>query len=347
MNVYRMLKGLDQIVKDVPKTKASQKKLLERHDSLDGKLNTLQSKVNTLQSKVDDLQSKVNTPPPKEPTSFQDNWPNPSLPLPSPATETKSSLCKQADFLTAQHLHWCKLIKEEPRFHRKMWEFCYILESLHQRGMIAEGRKGLGFAVGTEPLPALFASFGCEILATDLHPEQGTEKGWTTGDQLCFGLDDLNKRGICAKDKFEKLCSYRAVDMNHIPEDLEGFDFNWSSCSFEHLGSIEKGLTFVKNQLKTLKPGGWAVHTTEYNLSSNDETLEDPNCVIFRQRDIEKVIGELRAEGHYVAELDFSLGWLPFDYKVDTPPYAHLPHLRLQLANFVCTSIGLIIRKKS
>lgn len=325
MNIFRALKGIEQLAKDLPKIKNSIESLNKKTSAIDARLKALH---------------------PGKTKSFQENWPNDSLPLPKQSIETKSSLCKQADFLTEQHLHWCKLIKEEPNFHRKIWEFCYILESLHQRGMISEGKKGLGFAVGTEPLPSLFASFGCDILATDLNPEQGTEKGWTVGNQLCFGVADLNKMGICPKDKFEKLCSYRAVDMNNIPDDLQGFDFNWSSCSFEHLGSIEKGLAFVKNQLKTLKPGGWAIHTTEYNLSSNDETLEDPNCVAFRHRDIEKVVRELRADGHEVAELDYSLGWLPFDYKVDVPPWAPSPHLRLKLANFVCTSIGLIIQKK-
>ncbi len=258
-----------------------------------------------------------------------------------------SSLCKQSDFLEETHEYWCNLIKEKPRFHRKQWEFVYILESLRQQGMISEGKKGLGFAVGTEPLPAVLASLGCTIVATDIQPEQGIEKGWTTGNQLCFGLSDLNAEGICDENIFKQRCSYRPVDMNSIPQDLRDFDFNWSSCSFEHLGSIEKGLNFLKNQLATLKPGGWAVHTTEYNVSSNLETLETENCVIFRQRDIEKVIAEIRADGHFVAEPDYSLGWMPYDYKVDIPPYTLDPHLRLKLGDFVCTSIGLLIQKKS
>ena len=110
--------------------------------------------------------------------------------------------------------------------------------------------------------------------------------GWETADQLCFGLDSLNKRRLCTDEVLQRQVSYRPVDMNKIPDDLRNFDFNWSSCSFEHLGSIEKGLTFLKNQLKTLKPGGWAVHTTEYNISSNDQTLDNANTVVFRIRNI-------------------------------------------------------------
>ena len=49
----------------------------------------------------------------------------------------------------------------------------------------------------------------------------------------------------------------------------------WSSCSLEHLGSISHGIEFILNSLKCLKQHGVAVHTTEFNLSSNEETLNE------------------------------------------------------------------------
>jgi SAM-dependent methyltransferase len=134
--------------------------------------------------------------------------------------------------------------------------------------------------------------------------------------------------------------------MNDIPKDLKGFDFNWSSCSFEHLGSIEKGLKFLKKQLKTLKPGGWAVHTTEFNISSNDQTLDNCDTVIFRRRDLDNLAKELRSMGHFVEELDYSLGGLPEDFNVDVYPHTEEVHLKLQLNEYVVTSIGLIVQKR-
>jgi SAM-dependent methyltransferase len=263
------------------------------------------------------------------------------------AGKRKSELCKAKDFHTDWFNRWATEIKEPVRYHRKQWEFVYVMQSLWERGCIAKGKKGLVFAVGTEPLPAVFASYGCEILATDIFPEQGLEKGWGNGDQLCFGIESLNKRGIVDDATLRKLVQYRAVDMNHIPKDLaEGFDFTWSSCSFEHLGGIEKGMDFLKNQLSTLKPGGWAVHTTEFNVSSNDKTLDKGDTVIFRMKDLDQLVQELRQEGHYVEELDYSLGGLPEDYMVDVHPYEQQVHLKLQLDEYVATSIGLIIRKK-
>jgi len=258
----------------------------------------------------------------------------------------RSELCKAMDFKSDWFKRWCTELDEQPNFHRKQWEYVYIMQALWERGCIAEDKKGLVFATGTEPLPAMFAKYNVNILATDIFPEQGIEKGWSNANQLCFGVEQLNTRGICDEIKFEKRVSYRAVDMNDIPADLVDFDFNWSSCSFEHLGTLEKGFEFLKNQLKTLKSGGWAVHTTEYNISSNDETQENNDTVIYRQRDIEYITNELRKEGHFVEELDFSVGGLPEDFMVDTEPHQQKVHLKLQVDKYVVTSIGLIIQKK-
>ncbi|CAN5767281.1 hypothetical protein BH11BAC4_BH11BAC4_07930 [soil metagenome] len=258
----------------------------------------------------------------------------------------RSELCKAMDYKAAWYKRWCDELDEKPNFHRKQWEFVYVMQALWERGCIAENKKGLVFAVGTEPLPAMFAKYGCSILATDIFPEKGIEKGWDNG-QLCFGTESLNTRNICEAKRFAELVQYRAVDMNDMPADLSAFDFNWSSCSFEHLGTLQKGFDFLKNQLNTLKPGGWAVHTTEYNISSNDETQENNDTVIYRQRDIEKIVAELRGAGHFVEELNFSIGGLPEDFTVDTEPHDQKIHIRLQVGKYVVTSIGLIIQKKT
>ncbi len=258
----------------------------------------------------------------------------------------RSELCRAEHLQTEWYRRWCIELNEEPKFHRKQWEFVYVMQALWERGCIEKGKKGLVFAVGSEPGPSVFANYGCEILATDIATELGEEMGWTDADQLCRGVDSLNKRGLCDDKLLHERVKYRSVDMNDIPADLRNFDFNWSSCSFEHLGSIEKGLRFLKNQLSTLRPGGWAVHTTEFNISSNDETVSEGDTVVFRRKDLEKIAAELRTEGHYVEELDFSLGSLPEDFHVDRIPHKQDIHLRLELDRFVVTSICLIIRRK-
>ena len=99
-------------------------------------------------------------------------------------------------------------------------------------------------------------------------------------------------------------------------------------------------------QMECLRPGGIAVHTTEYNLSSNVDTIAQGILVLFRKRDIENIIQTLRGLGHEM-EIDFDAGTGLKNTCVDLPPYTFNPHLRLQILNWVSTSIGLIIKKDS
>jgi SAM-dependent methyltransferase len=157
----------------------------------------------------------------------------------------------------------------------------------------------------------------------------------------------LNQKVICPPDIFAKNVSFRNVDMNNIPRDLRNFDFNWSSCALEHIGGFQKSVDFIENNLDTLRPGGLAVHTTEYNLSSNVSTEEDPNGYVFRENDIRYIVEKITRMGHYIYPLDLRHGALPADNFVDEQPYKERLHLRLRLKSYAATSIGLIIRKKA
>jgi hypothetical protein len=256
-----------------------------------------------------------------------------------------SQLCRYRTLDSATFRRWTDAIREPWRAHRKLWELAFICQALEERDMLRPGRRGLGFAVGTEKLPALFASRGCEITATDLPADDDRRTPWAETGQWVGELEALNKDGLCDPDTFRERVTYRPVDMNHIPADLDGFDFTWSTCSFEHCGSIDLGLAFLERQMECLVPGGVAIHTTEFNLSRNDETVADGPCVIFRLRDIEAVCGRLAAAGHIVEPLDVDPGSHELDRFVDEPPYGDVKHLRLNLWGHASTSIALIIRK--
>ncbi len=91
--------------------------------------------------------------------------------------------------------------------------------------------------------------------------------------------------------------------MRAIPAELSGFDFNWSSSCFEHLGTLDAGIDFVIAAVEnTLRSGGIAVHTTEYNLTSNEHTVTEGPTVIYRRRDIDELVRRLRDRGHIVTE---------------------------------------------
>lgn len=301
----------------------------------------------------------------RQDANFNNYYTNITLDKPLVCT---SQLCNQEFFGLPLFQYWANKIidywndyiikakKQNPHnmpqgilLHRKLWEFVYIIQTLYENDCLKEGKKGLGFGVGTEPLPALFASMGCEILGTDLDINDVQAKAWADNNQNTKNdVNILNAFNICPDDIFKKNVKYRSVNMNEIPDDLnEQFDFNWSSCALEHIGGLDKSLDFLINNLKTLKSGGIAVHTTEFNLSSNKDTLLDPYCTILRKQDIENIIKKLENLGHFVYPINFKIGNYVADNYVDIPPYyQNNMHLRLNLDKYVTTSIGLIIRKK-
>lgn len=264
----------------------------------------------------------------------------------------RSCVCTQAHLESESFRKWAtilppvrpQVIRAAPHLDRKLWEWCYIAQALEERGMLTRGKSGLGFAVGTEPLPALFAGRGCTIVATDQATDEATRQGWSRTNQHAACLESLDKPSLCPTDELVERVNFRVADMNRIPADLRGFDFVWSACSFEHLGDISRGLTFLINMMDCLKPGGVAVHTTEYNVSSNKETVARGSFVIFRRKDLEKIARQLTSLGHHV-DLDFRAGDGEADRAVDNPPYTYSPHVKLRLGGFTATSFGLIITK--
>ncbi len=259
-----------------------------------------------------------------------------------------SQLATQSQCESPLYRAWCLRLKHDPdsptfRYNRKIWEWVYILETLEQRGMLGEGLRGLGFGVGKEPLTAVMADMGCRIVATDMPIEDAKIAGWVSTNEHASDLEALNSVGICDDDKFRRLVEYRTMDMTRIDPDLTNFDFVWSSCSLEHLGSLDSGMAFVENSLRCLKPGGVAVHTTEYNVFSNTKTLTAGSTVLYRQRDILALVERLRNAGHQVT-LNLNTGKGALDAYYDVPPYhQHAAHLKLMLGEFATTSIGLAI----
>ncbi len=266
------------------------------------------------------------------------------------STLLKSKLCTQSDFESEWFAYWCQELHTIPFYHRKVWEFCYICQALFAAGMLAAGRMGLGFGCGAEPLPSLFAKYGVEVLATDLDASHREAEIWRSTGQHSAAVETLRRTDICPDQQLLAHIDYRPVDMNALPRELDGrFDFCWSACSFEHLGSLENGLEFVENSLLTLKHGGIAVHTTEFTFDDGD-TLDNWPTVLYQKRHFVELAERLRTKGYQVADFDFDPGSGPIDRLVDVPPWSHEllapphAHLKLSVDGFTCTSAGLIIR---
>jgi SAM-dependent methyltransferase len=273
-------------------------------------------------------------------------------------------LCKYEDFFTDWFRRSAEALKIEAPgfdahradriFHRKNWEFVTIVQALDERGMLVPGKKGCGFAVGQEPLASLFAARGVLVLGTDL-PDSADQVGtlsateWASAGQHAAAVDGLYRSEFLELPDFRRMVDFRPVDMRdlRLPWD-ETFDFLWSSCSIEHLGSLEAGMDFVKQSMDLLKPGGVAVYTTEFNVSSNDETLTSGPFVVYRKCDIEKLDYELRKIRCGLSRCDFFAGDDQLDIEYDSDPFNaqnYTRHLKLDLAGFIATSMILIVRK--
>lgn len=271
-----------------------------------------------------------------------DDLPDPHFP-----PGVRSRVCTQAQLAEPWFRTWCDALGQPPRAHRKLWEHAYLAHVLDTLGMLRPGTRGLGFGVGREALVALFAGRGCAIVATDLPPAAEEARAWRNTHQYADGLEGLVRDALCDRARFHELVTWRPVDMRAVPDDLTGFDFCWSACSFEHLGSLEAGLDFVERSVATLAPGGVAVHTTEYNLTSDEATVAAGPTVLYRKRDLLALAARLEAAGHRVAALELDPGEGVLDEYVDVPPYFEEPHLRVWYGPFTTTSLALVIRARS
>ena len=249
------------------------------------------------------------------------------------------------DFSEKWYKNRCaELCQSYTTMHRKLWEFAAICQVFRDKfvNFGSKSIKCLGFGVGLEPLTSYFAAQNAIVLATD-KPEMGPWNG-----QYARFKGDLYEKEIIDEIRFRENVTFLPVDMTNIPLDLlnGSFDFTWSCGSFEHIGGIDQSLAFFVEQMKALRPGGIAAHTTEYNFGSNTDTINAPDLVLFRKQDLEKLNEMLTTQGDKLFTLDLRGGDLPEDKIIDDPPYANPIHLALRINQaHVSTSIILIAQR--
>ena len=269
----------------------------------------------------------------------------------------RSKPTTQADLESDWAAYWAQEYKIPRVFHRKLWELFYCSQALYERGCLRPGARAISFGCGAEPLPSYFASKGVKVLATDAPSGSRASEMWSRTNEHADSLEKLLRPNLVDRETFFANVEHRGVDMNDIPTDLRGFDFAWSICAFEHLGTIAKGLDFVENCMETLKPGGVAVHTTEFAFADDKNTLDNFDIVFYKKRHLSEIAERLKAKGHHVAPLDFDVGRKPMDRFIDLPPYSDWAevawqswaggqaHLKLEWDGFIVTCFGLIVTK--
>ncbi len=231
---------------------------------------------------------------------------------------------------------------------RKFWEWCAIAQALEERSMLRADKEGLGFAVGTEPLPSFFASKGCRVVATDLATEESNPE-WAKKKEHASSQKMLYYPTLIDRTLFNERVVFQPVDMRTLTGITGKYDFLWSSCALEHLGTLAAGIDFIVRSCEFLKLNGVAIHTTEFNVSSDTKTVEYGNNVIYRKKDLLYLKEKLSDNGFHLACFDFDAGSHPFDLDIDLPPYfeSGKRHIKLEIEGHVCTSILLVIQKRS
>lgn len=263
----------------------------------------------------------------------------------------KSSICQFEHFNSDWYARWAPHIGAVagvdvniPASYRKSWEWAAILEGISSRGMMFEGAKGLGFAVGQEPLSSVIAARGPTILASDFVEGQH----WSESNEHAASLDALYWPGEITRELFNQRVSFRPINMAELSGlPSNEYEFLWSSCAFEHIGTLDDGLDFVVEAMRCLKPGGVAFHTTEINISSNDDTIADGGNCIYRKRDIELLDRRLRKIRCGLEPIDWNPGAHSYDLDYDHPPYFQngKVHIKLEMDGHITTSFLLIAHK--
>lgn len=286
------------------------------------------------------------------------------LPIESMPVQEKltSKLSTQHDLEAPWCRYWMRELKTPFRYHRKSWELSYVLQVLFEHGMF--GKTGIGLACGSEMLPSYLIAKGCRITAGDkpFNQNDQAQEGWASSNQYTQSKESLYYTQLVERTLFEDKFTLAYVDMNNLPLNLhESFDFCWSICAIEHLGSIRHGLDFLKNSLKLLRKGGISVHTTEFNMFSDKNTIDNWGSVLFTKKHLSNLSAEIAQAGGRLYPFDFALGSGFFDRYIDMPPYPHqnvagidtplpaiklCPHIKLLCDGFPATCAGIILQKK-
>src|SRR5262249_11068410 len=133
-------------------------------------------------------------------------------------------------------------------------------------------------------------------------------------------------------------------DMRSIDVQGRMFDFTWSSCAVEHLGSISYGTKFLTDQARLLKPGGIAVHTVEFTLF-NEHVEEDSFSCMWEYLDIIRLKEKLKSRAPRCRLRDVKIRLEDdLDFYVDVSPFDEHRHLKLLLHDRMSTSLLIVIQ---
>ena len=179
------------------------------------------------------------------------------------------------DFLHPEYQNFCLIYNEPLYLHRKWWEWAFIFDRLSKAACSPWDARA-GVRSGRRETAVLFAKLGASITATDAP----SGMNWTNISDGSDYKHWLFKSDIIDQEAFDDRVSFEYCDMNHISTHLTDYDFCWSSCCFEHLGSLQHGIDFVINSVeRPLKSA--ALHATRRSLISPLMTRRSKPVLLF------------------------------------------------------------------
>lgn len=175
-------------------------------------------------------------------------------------------------------------LREPSRFHRKQWEFAMIFLALQKLHLLNDSATGLSLGGGNERVLYSIANHIKKLFVTDLYDDKTIWDCARTNNP-----DDFISKSKPFDVNSSKIKALR-MDMRNLDFEENTFDFCYSSCAIEHIGSYQDFVQHFNEVYRCLKDGGYYIFTTEFHFGN--ETIETPNNYIFSPDYLERIIFE-------------------------------------------------------
>ncbi|MGQ3353754.1 MAG: methyltransferase domain-containing protein [Phreatobacter sp.] len=158
------------------------------------------------------------------------------------------------------------------RMMRKWWEWDYISGCVDALSAAGPGKVALGLGCGNEPLIFHFANQFGHTIATDLY---SSDTAWQEAR-----TESINALYDTAPFAFDRSrLEIMNCDMRTLTRDTGSVDLVWSTSSIEHVDGLEDLWAVYAEIWRVLKPGGYAVLTTEFCLTEPPYLLPGVNAM--------------------------------------------------------------------
>lgn len=106
-----------------------------------------------------------------------------------------------------------------------------------------------------------------------------------------------------------KKVTFELWDIIAIPPHFRNsFDLTWPGCVPEHMILLLRRLRFIRSSLGCLKSDGVSFYTKEFNLTSDNGTVDIPSYSIYKRQVIVAFISAFMEEGFIVEPLESNIG---------------------------------------